>query len=512
MRRDFQPLRVLVEHRIDDVDERFVAVEQPMPAGEQVTFEPALALVLAQHFHHASAGREEFVVRHGRRIPLALGHLEHRFQAVGERLVRAKHAEISLFAIEFRHVAQERPEYVRVADAGRARRGHDGRVIAKVRHAQITQQRAAVRMGIGAHASRTFGRKLGQLGFQAPVRIEQFLRAITPEPLLQQRQVRRMRVRMQRHLVRTERAFDLNAIDDFWSGPALGRVQHDHRPARTGQVAVLTGIMLERPDPLHRGIQRGCHRLMHQRRLVALDEDRRPAIAAQQLLKFLARDARKHGRVGNLVAVQMQDRQYRAVRGRIEKLVRVPRGGQWSGFRLAVADHAGDDQIGIVEHRAERMAERIAQLAAFMDRSGALRRCVARNPSGKRKLHKQFAQSGFVLADVRIDLAVGALQVGVSDDGRTAVTGTGDVNHVEVVPIDDPVQMGIDEVLSGCRAPVPEQHVLHIRDRQRPPQQRIVVEKDLPDRQIIGGAPIGVQLVQQFRRERWGFHGVRLAL
>ena len=49
-----QPLGVLVEHRIDDVDEGLVAGEEAVPAGQQVAFQPALALVLAEHLHHAA--------------------------------------------------------------------------------------------------------------------------------------------------------------------------------------------------------------------------------------------------------------------------------------------------------------------------------------------------------------------------------------------------------------------------------------------------------------------------
>jgi hypothetical protein len=48
---------VLVEHRIDDVDERLVAVEESVPPGEQVALKPPLALVLAEHFHHAPGER-----------------------------------------------------------------------------------------------------------------------------------------------------------------------------------------------------------------------------------------------------------------------------------------------------------------------------------------------------------------------------------------------------------------------------------------------------------------------
>src|SRR6516164_9577008 len=42
------PFGVLVEHRIDDVDERLITREKAMAAGEQVALEPALALVLAE--------------------------------------------------------------------------------------------------------------------------------------------------------------------------------------------------------------------------------------------------------------------------------------------------------------------------------------------------------------------------------------------------------------------------------------------------------------------------------
>src|SRR5215208_7025260 len=40
--RNLEPLGVLVEHGIYDVDEGFVAGEWAMPAGEQISFQPAL--------------------------------------------------------------------------------------------------------------------------------------------------------------------------------------------------------------------------------------------------------------------------------------------------------------------------------------------------------------------------------------------------------------------------------------------------------------------------------------
>ena len=49
LQRHLQPLGVLAEHRVDDANEGLIAVEQPVPAGQQVSFKPTLALVLAEH-------------------------------------------------------------------------------------------------------------------------------------------------------------------------------------------------------------------------------------------------------------------------------------------------------------------------------------------------------------------------------------------------------------------------------------------------------------------------------
>src|SRR3977135_999134 len=107
---------------------------------------------------------------------------------------------------------------------------------------------------------------------------------------------------------------------------------------------------------------------------------------------------------------------------------------------------------------------------------------MARDSSGKRKLNEKLSKSSLILADVGIDLAVSALEIGVGNDRRAAVPGAGDVNHVEVVFFDDPVQMYIDEVLPGGRAPVSQEHALHVRERQGSLQQRIVVKINLADR------------------------------
>ena len=98
--RNLQPFGVLVEHRIDDVDEGLVAGEQAVPPGEQISFEPALAEMLAQHLHHAAILGQVDVIGLDALHPDPLGHLEHRIEPVRRGFVRSHDAEISRLGIQ----------------------------------------------------------------------------------------------------------------------------------------------------------------------------------------------------------------------------------------------------------------------------------------------------------------------------------------------------------------------------------------------------------------------------
>ena len=56
--------------------------------------------------------------------------------------------------------------------------------------------------------------------------------------------------------------------------------------------------------------RRGGHQLVHRLRLVPLDEIRRVAVAAEQLIQLLMADPRENARIGDLVAVEVQDSGY----------------------------------------------------------------------------------------------------------------------------------------------------------------------------------------------------------
>jgi hypothetical protein len=99
---------------------------------------------------------------------------------------------------------------MRVAYAARPRRRNVGRVVAEIRHPQIAEQAATIRVGIRPHAPFSLGRKLCQFRFQTPLLIEKFLRPVAPQPTFEQLEMFRMGGRVgERHLVRPEGAFDL---------------------------------------------------------------------------------------------------------------------------------------------------------------------------------------------------------------------------------------------------------------------------------------------------------------
>ena len=187
----------------------------------------------------------------------------------------------------------------------------------------------------------------------------------------------------------------------------------------------------------------------------------------------------------------------------------MPACGQRAGFRFPVADDAGDDQIRIIEGSAVCMGERITELAALMDRAGRLRRHVAGDPVGPGELAKQPMQSVPAALEVRIDFGIGAFEIGMRDQPRPAVAGADDVDHVQVVFLDEPVEVHIEEVQSGGGAPMAEQPRLDVAPLERCFEQRIVLEIDLADRQVIGGAPIGIHLLEQFGRKRVRHGGLR---
>ena len=180
----------------------------------------------------------------------------------------------------------------------------------------------------------------------------------------------------------------------------------------------------------------------------------------------------------------------------------MPARGERARLGFAVADDADDEQVRVVERGAVGVDERVAELAALVDRSRRLGCHVARDAAREGELAKQPPQALLVVPDVGVHLAVGPFEVRVRDEGRSAVPGTGDEDRVEVVRLDHAVHVRVDEVEPRRRAPVAEQAGLDVLRPQRLTQQRVVEQVDLSDRQVVRSAPPAVDQVQLVGPER----------
>ena len=136
---NLEPFGMLVEHRVDDVDERLVAVEQTVPTGQQITLEPTLALVFGQHLDHP-AGTSEMVVHLGPEelgVPLLVGGIEHRLESVGCGLVGPEDPEV--VRVEPNHVGQPLAEHLGGLGQCRTRCGYVDGVIPEVGQTEILE-------------------------------------------------------------------------------------------------------------------------------------------------------------------------------------------------------------------------------------------------------------------------------------------------------------------------------------------------------------------------------------
>ena len=202
---------------------------------------------------------------------------------------------------------------------------------------------------------------------------------------------------------------------------------------------------------------------MHLVGIGAGDLDRVVAISGHQRMQFGVRDPRQHGGIGDLVAVQMQDRQHRAVGRRVEELVAVPGGRQRPGLGLPVADDAGGDQVGIVQHRAVGVRQRVAQFAALMDRARRVRRGMAGDAAGEGELAEQVVHALGVARHVR-DRFRCRCPPARCWRRRRARRGPGPAMKItiKIARRDDPVEMEIEEIQPRRGAPVAEQPRLDV--------------------------------------------------
>ena len=82
------------------------------------------------------------------------------------------------------------------------------------------------------------------------------------------------------------------------------------------------------------------------------------------------------------------------------------------------------------------------------------------------------------------------------------VAGTANINHVQVMLLDQTIQVDINKIQPRRRPPVTEQSAFDVIELQWLAQQRIVGQVNLNNREIIRRAPLGVDPPQSLGSQR----------
>src|SRR5215472_6041755 len=134
------------------------------------------------------------------------------------------------------------------------------------------------------------------------------------------------------YLVRTPESLKVMSFDFSWCGPSFRRAQDDHGPTWPDERSVFARSPAMFADLAHAVLDVGGHCVVHFVDVGTFDEIRGPAVPAEEVFEFLMRDASQQRRIVDLVSVDMEDRQDGAIARRIQELIDVPGGREWSCF------------------------------------------------------------------------------------------------------------------------------------------------------------------------------------
>lgn len=163
----------------------------------------------------------------------------------------------------------------------------------------------------------------------------------------------------------------------------LGRAHDEHGPPRLHLRLSAARVLLDLVYLAERPLQARGHVLVDV--LEVLDEAHLVAVAGEERRELLVVHRAVDRALRDLESVDVHDRDHRARLGGVDVLVPMPRamneevsgegqGGKredtrcgGTGLGFAISDDADDDEVWLVHDSTERDAERVSELATFVD-------------------------------------------------------------------------------------------------------------------------------------------------
>jgi hypothetical protein len=347
----------LVDHRVNNMDERLVAVEQTVSATQEVTLKPTLAVVLRKHLDNtASLGKVSAVgillevLAH----PDLLASSVNTTELVRLSLIRTEETEVVLV-----------PSYDILEEDGHVGHAsaHDvsgtvdlDRVVSEVGHSQGLPELTTVGNRVGTHSSVALRNDRAE-GLNGCARlIEETLRLIASHPVLEDLEMCRVSGRVSDgDLVSTPVTLQVIVVKLARSGPALRASENDHGPQGSLGLARVTTFLLDLSDLVHTVFERRGHGLVHRLNIITLDKVWLPAVTDKEALEFSVRNSSKNSWVVDLVAVKVKNRQDSTINNGVKELVTVPGGSEGASLSLTITDHSKGNQIGVIKDNTKSM-------------------------------------------------------------------------------------------------------------------------------------------------------------
>ena len=125
------------------------------------------------------------------------------------------------------------------------------------------------------------------------------------------------------------------------------------------------------------------------------------------------------------------------------------------------------------------MGDAISEFTALIDGTGSLRRTMAGHAAREAELFEHFCHAGFIFRDVRIEFAVGTIQIIIGDIEVSAVTRTGKKDQIQIITLDRSVQMDKNKILSRNGSPVSDDLLFDHIPGKRLPEKRVLEQVQL---------------------------------
>src|SRR5262249_10061758 len=93
-----------------------------------------------------------------------------------------------------------------------------------------------------------------------------------------------------------------------------------------------------------------------------------------------------------------------------------------------------------------------------------------------------------------VDLGVCPFEISWTEDAGRPMPRTRHKNHVQVKLLNEPIQVEVRKSEAGTRAPVPKQAVLYVLRLQGLLQERIGLQINHAERQVVARSPVGMGL------------------